>query len=540
MSLLKGIKDKITGCSTTFQEYDAITNGIDSIIKSGYKANNVYNPDEHKVLIETYSNAMEKLGGMSLLKKRKQKKICSMLKADIEEQNDTFKTVYDSILGIEEPSVKTATNAVEDAPVIDEASVKATCYESIVEQQAAPIEAEPTNYTKKLQNVYSSVKDTVSTVKDKVIDNVPKISAEELRKKLELKALFNPRATYAAGLLAILGTRTATAMLSKDFSSLNLSDLNGFDFHPFYSNLDLNPSDYISATDYTGNLTADLEMANQWEDVITHPDFTPTQDFEEAFGRLYGMDASEISNLPEELQERFKEIWDIYAVMPVDIPTAESLGNGTLIEWGGDGKDIYTAANIDELIEKVGSGSTNTDVYQAGDITIIAEDGMTADVIYMNDDRIYDPHKGGIGALIEIKEGSETETATKIADDITRETAIRDLLDRDKESIVEIAHDKTPMDNNDVPTALAAVQNDGAVIKSLEGDNGNTYILIGYEPEGGPGMTNELDSAWGQLNLIEEKYSGILHPSGGGGGGNGGTAPDDGGSGGGRDGGDEY
>ncbi|MCK5062639.1 MAG: hypothetical protein KAR23_01810, partial [Candidatus Aenigmarchaeota archaeon] len=102
MSLIKGIMNKMTGCDTKSQEYDAIRYGINDIIESGYKANSVYDPNEHKVLIETYSGAMEKLNGMSFLKKGKQKKLCAKLKVSIEEQNGAFRTVYDSILGIEE------------------------------------------------------------------------------------------------------------------------------------------------------------------------------------------------------------------------------------------------------------------------------------------------------------------------------------------------------------------------------------------------------------------------------------------------------
>ncbi len=524
MSLLNGIKNKITGRNTKLQEYDAITYGIDSIIESGYKADNFYNPNEHKVLIETYSNAMERLNEMSFLKKGKQKKVCAKLKADIEVQNDVFKTVYDSILGIEEASAKTTTKAVEAS----------------------------TNYTEKLQNVYSAVKDTVSTakdtvsaIKDKVIDNVPNISASKLKANLETKALFNPRATYATGLIALIATRTAGAVLTNDTSGIN-EYFHDIDYLGVLFNETANSAQDAIIANYTGDLAADLSVADSWEDIITHPDFTPTQDFEEAFGRLYGIDTSEISNLPEELQTRLREIQEIYAQsLFVDAPIAETMGEGELIEWGNDGKDIYTAENYSDLIEKTGPADTLVNTYEIGPgdkINVAVESGYDVKVHAYNDDWT----RGPTGAIIELVPADE---ASSVADsdsaltkeNITLEDAIKGSFGEDETSKeFHIVEDKQSHDNNIPPVAFATGNpDDEIVMETMVGKNDNSYICVGFEPEHpvGKSYINSPSSPWGQLDELLEKYSNLF-PSGGGGGSSG-TGPDD-GSGGGRDGGDEY
>ena len=550
MGLMKGIMNKMTGCDTKSQEYDAILYGIDDIIESGYKANNVYNPNEHKVLIDTYSGAMEKLNGMSFLKKGKQKKVCSQLKADIEKQNDVFRTVYDSILSVEEPSVKTTTKAVEDAPVIDKAPVKTAYYENMIKQQVQPIDTkneDSVSYTEKLQSVYSSVRDTASTIKDIVKDNVPNISASNLKANLETKALFNPRATYAAGLITLFGARTVGAMVTQNTSNLTDS-LYDIDYLGVLFNETAGNAQDAIIRKYTGNLTADVSVADSWEGIITHPDFTATQDFEEAFGRLYGIDASEISNLPEELQARIREIQEIYAQnLLVDTPIAETMGEGELVEWGNDGKDVYTAENYSDLIEKTGPANTLVNEYSISDkINVAVESGYEVKVHAYNDDWT----RGPTGAIIELAPADEadiTDSGSALTkENITLEDAVKGSFGEDETSKeFHIVEDRQPHDNNIPPVAFATANpDDGTVMKTMVGDNGNSYICVGFEPpkynaDGQLiGLSDRLTSPWGQLDALIEEHS-SLFPSGGSGG-SAGTAPDDGSSGGGRDGGDEY
>ncbi|MCK4808620.1 MAG: hypothetical protein KAS90_03300 [Candidatus Aenigmarchaeota archaeon] len=508
---MKNIKDKITGHNAKPQEFDAICYGIKDIIESGYKANDIYNPNEHEALITTYLGAMEKLENISFLKKGKQKKLCAKLKADIEDQNETFRTVYDSILGIEPVSAKK-----EDS----------------------------TTYAKKLQNVYSTVKDTASTVID-----VPRSSAENLK----IKALDNPKRVYFAGLIGLFGARTVGAMLTQDTSSLNDSLYDFDNLTSVVLNEASTSGSLTGAEIYTGDLTTDLSIADNWENVITHPDFTATEDFEDAFRRLYSIDASEISNLPEELQERLKEIQDIYAQNQlVDTPIAETLGEGPLVEYGKDGKDVYTPTpeNIDELVEKTGPADTLVNEYSISDkINVAMEPDHKPEVIYYNED----PAQGPTGSIIEIVPNKEADSATGLGSTLTKENIT--LEDAIKGSFGEegtskefhIVKDK-PFDNNEPPVAFATGDPDnGTVMTTKVGRNDNSYICVGFDPEHQDGMLhiNSPNSPWEQLGNLFDKYS-HLFPSGGGGGGSDGTdgdiPPDDGDDdcGGDRDGGDEY
>ena len=531
MGLMKGIMNKMTGRDAKPQEYGAILSDIDSIIESGYKANNVYDPNEHKVLIDTYSGAMEKLNGMSFLKKGKQKKVCSQLKADIEELNAVFRTVYDSTISVEELSAKTTTKAVEDVPIINKAPVKTAYYENMIEQQTEPVSAkkkDSTSYTEKLQNVYSAVKDTASAVKN--------------------KALFNPRTTFAAGLIAFTATRTVGAMLTQDTSGLNDTIYDVDNLTSVLFNETAGSAQDAIISNYTGNLTADLSVADSWEGIITHPDFTATQDFEEAFGRLYGIDASEISNLPEELQARIREIQEIYAQnLLVDTPIAETMGEGELVEWGNDGKDVYTAENYSDLIEKTGPANTLVNEYSISDkINVAVESGYEVKVHAYNDDWT----RGPTGAIIELAPADEadiTDSGSALTkENITLEDAVKGSFGEDETSKeFHIVEDRQPHDNNIPPVAFATANpDDGTVMKTMVGDNGNSYICVGFEPpkynaDGHLiGLSDRLTSPWGQLDALIEEHS-SLFPSGGSGG-SAGTAPDDGSSGGGRDGGDEY
>ncbi|MCK4927092.1 MAG: hypothetical protein KAS11_01385 [Candidatus Aenigmarchaeota archaeon] len=480
---------KLRGPTTKSEnEFDAILYGIQDIKDNGYTATADYNPEEHTALITTYLGATEKLETMSFLKKGKQKKLCAKLKADIEDQNETFRTVYDSILGIEPVNAKK-----EDS----------------------------TTYAKKLQNVYSAVKDTASTVKD----IVPNISAENLK----IKALDNPKRVYFAGLIGLFGARTVGAMLTQDTSGLNDSL---YDIDNLTSVVLSEASGSLSGPEiYTGDLTTGLSIADNWEDIITHPDFTATEDFEDAFRRLYSIDTSEISNLPEELQERLKEIQDIYAQNPPVAPVAESLGEGPLVEYGKDGKDVYTPTpeNIDELVEKTGPADTLVNEYSISDkINVAMEPDHKPEIIYYNED----PAQGPTGSIIEIIPDKEADSATGLGSTLTKENIT--LEDAIKGSFGEegtskefhIVEDK-PFDNNKPPVAFATGDPDnGTVMTTKVGRNDNSYICVGFDPEHQDGMLhiNSPRSPWGQLDIILDKYS-SLFPSGGGGGGSSETAP---------------
>jgi len=454
MNFMKNIKNKMTGRNTKPREYDAIRYGIDDIIKSGYTTNDIYDPYEHKVLIETYLGAIEKLETMSFLKKGKQKKILK--------------------------------------------------------------------------------------------DKVPNISAENLK----MRALSNPRRVYVAGFIGLFGARTAGALLTQDTSGLNdsLYDIDNLTSVVLSEASGITPDAAI----YTGDLTAGLSIADDWENVITHPDFTPTEDFEDAFRRLYSIDPSEISNLPEELQERLKEIQDIYAQNPPIAPVAESLGDGTLIEWGNDGKDIYTAENYLDLVEKTGPADTIVNEYSIsndGRINVAVESGYEVKVHAYNDDWT----KGPTGAIIELVPTDEADPATGLDSALTKENIT--LEDAVKGSFGEenvpkefhIVEDK-PFDKNIPPVAFATADPDeGNVMATKVGRNDNSYICVGFEPpkynaDGHLiGLTDSLTSPWGQLDALLDKYSHLFPSSGGSGstGTDGDTPPDD-GCGGGRDGGDEY
>ncbi|NOQ38447.1 hypothetical protein GQ472_06185 [archaeon] len=492
INFMKGIKDKMTGCNAKPQKYDAIRYGIDDIIESGYKANNVYDPDEHKVLIDTYLGAMEKLETMSFLKKKKQNKICAQLKADIEDQNRAFRTVYDSILGIEPVSVNKESSRT---------------------------------YAEKLQNVYSAVKDTASTIKD----IVPNISAENLK----IKALDNPKRVYFAGLIGLFGARTVGAMLTQDTSGLNDSLYDIDNLTSVVLNEASTSGSLTGAEIYTGDLTTGLSIADNWEKIITHPDFTQTEDFEDAFRRVYSIDASEISNLPEELQERLKEIQDIYAQnVAVDAsPVAETLGEGPLVEYGKDGKDVYTPTpeNIDELVEKTGPADTLVNEYSISDkINVAMEPDHKPEVIYYNEDWT----KGPTGSIIELVPDKETDSTTGIdatltKENITLEDAIKGSFGEEGTSKeFHIVKDK-PFDNNEPPVAFATGDPDnGTVMTTKVGRNDNSYICVGFDPEHQDGMLH-IDSPrspWHQLDDLLDKYS-SLFPSGGGGSGSSETAP---------------
>ena len=503
---------KLRGPTTKSEnEFDAILYGIQDIKDNGYTATADYNPEEHTALITTYLGATEKLETMSFLKKGKQKKLCAKLKADIEDQNETFRTVYDSILGIEPVNAKK-----EDS----------------------------TTYAKKLQNVYSAVKDTASTVID-----VPRSSA----KNLKMRALSNPKRVYVAGFIGLFGARTVGAMLTQDTSGLNDSLYDIDNMTSVVLNEASTSGSLTGAEIYTGDLTTGLSIADNWEDIITHPDFTQTEDFEDAFRRLYSIDASEISNLPEELQERLKEIQDIYAQnVPVDTPpVAETLGEGPLVEYGKDGKDVYTPTpeNIDELVEKTGPADTLVNEYSISDkINVAMEPDHKPEVIYYNED----PAQGPTGSIIEIVPDKEADSATGLGSTLTKENIT--LEDAIKGSFGEegtskefhIVEDK-PFDNNKPPVAFATGDPDnGTVMTTKVGRNDNSYICVGFDPEHQDGMLhiNSPNSPWGQYKNLIDEYS-HLFPSGGGGGSDGTDGdipPDDGDDdcGGDRDGGDEY
>jgi len=510
MNFMKNIKDKITGHNAKPQEFDAIRYGIKDIVESGYKTNDVYNPNEHKVLIDTYLGAMEKLETMSFLKKKKQKKLCAKLKADIEMQNETFSTVYDSILGIEPVSAKK-----EDS----------------------------TTYAEQLQNVYSAVKDTASTLKDKA----PNISAENLK----MRALSNPKRTYVAGFIALAATRTVGAMLTQDTSGLNDS-LYDIDNLTSVLNETATSGSLTGAEIYTGDLATDLSTADNWERIITHPDFTQTEDFEDAFRRLYSIDTSEISNLPEELQERLKEIQDIYAQNQlVDAPVAETLGEGDLVEYGKDGKDVYTPTpeNIDEILNKTGPADTLVNEYSISDkINVAIESGYKPEVMYYEDDYT----KGFTGTIIKLVPTDEIDPTADLGSvltkgNITLEDAVKGSFGEEGTSKeFHIVEDK-PHDNNKPPISFATADPDEGNVIVTKVYEGDTYICAGFEPpkynaDGHLiGLTDRLTSPWGQLRELMYQY----FPSGGGGGSDGTEAdipPDEGDDdcGGDRDGGDEY